>query len=272
MKELVKKCEEYSKKWLMNYNTNKSVILNCGYQMYKDEDIDIRMNDKRIPVIEASKYLGVMLNKKNEDDTQVLDKFKKVQSAFFGLSAFGIKPPGVKPSIKAFLYNTYCKPIGTYGFGVMNVKKKTIQQLNIMQNNMIRYTLGIPQRSHTSKLMRALGIIDNYTTYLMDKCTTIKLLHRTDLTKELLMKNITDRNETWWFYGEIKEICVRLDIEPEEVCLYPDRTRKKLQENYFCELNEGERENIEEIRGILDNYNYRNKKKLVELTKIEWQS
>ena len=67
----------------------------------------------------------------------------------------------------------------------------------------------------------------------MEKCTTIKLLHRTPLSKKTLIKNIEEKNENWWFYKDIKTICERLGIEPEEVCYYPDKTKAKLEEEYY---------------------------------------
>jgi hypothetical protein len=33
-----------------------------------------------------------------------------------------MKPADLQPKIKAFLYNTYCKPMGTHGMGIMNIK------------------------------------------------------------------------------------------------------------------------------------------------------
>jgi hypothetical protein len=66
--------------------------------------------------------------------------------------------------------------MGTYGMGVMNLKGKTIQQLNISQNNLIRYSLGIPYKSHIKNLMKAMGIFDFETTYLMEKCTMMVLV------------------------------------------------------------------------------------------------
>ena len=63
-------------------------------------------------------------------------------------------------------------------------------------------------------------------------------------------------------------ICNRLDIEPEEVCYYPDRTRNRLKEKYF-EMNEIEEDIIREIKALLENYNFKNKKKLADLIKIE---
>ena len=144
-----------------------------------------------------------------------------------------MKPPGLQPKVKSFLYNTYCKPMGTYGFGLMSLKSKTIQQINISQNNLIRYTLGIPYKTHIKNLIKALGIIDSETTYLMEKCTTIKLLNHTEISKKVLIKNIEEKNTNWWFYKEISMICDRLKIEPKELCYYPDKIRRKLEEEYY---------------------------------------
>jgi hypothetical protein len=44
--------------------------------------------------------------------------------------------------------------MGTYGIGVMNLNGKTLQQLNITQNNLIRYSLGIPQRRNARYFLR----------------------------------------------------------------------------------------------------------------------
>ena len=194
MKQLVKCCEDYSKKWLLSYNAKKSVILNCGYQVIKDEDIEVEMNEARQPMVETCNYLGVNINKANDDNKHILYKFQKVQQSFYGLSSFGIKPPGIDPMIKSFLFNTFCKPLGTYGQGIMKLKSNTLHQINIIQNNLMRYALGILYRTHIRNLMKALEIIDSETTFLMDKCSMIKL-HRTELSKKILIENIESQKE-----------------------------------------------------------------------------
>jgi len=102
--------------------------------------------------------------------------------------------------------NTNCQPIGTYALGLMSLKKQTINKINLMQNNLIRYSLGIPYKTHIKLLLKCLNIIDINPVYLIDKCTTIKLLHRDNTTKMILTKNINERNENWWFFNEIKQI------------------------------------------------------------------
>ena len=62
---------------------------------------------------------------------------------------------------------------------------------------------------------------------------------------------------------------MKLGIEPEEVCFYSDKTREKLKERFF-EQNEVEKEIIEEIKILLANYNFQNKRLLLDLIKLEY--
>jgi hypothetical protein len=95
------------------------------------------------------------------------------------------------------MYNTYCQHVGTYGIGLLNLKKKTINHVNIMQNNLIRHMMDIPSKSHISYLLRVIKIIDIETLIDLNKCTVIKLLHRDNMTKILLIENVTERREEW---------------------------------------------------------------------------
>ena len=70
LKQPVEAWEEYSKRWMLKYNVKKSVILNCRHQIVKDEDIEIKMDGVRLPMVKSSKYLGIMINKEIDDDKQ----------------------------------------------------------------------------------------------------------------------------------------------------------------------------------------------------------
>ncbi len=156
MRKLIETCEIYSNKWLLKYNAKKSYIINCGRHIYEDDEIDIRMNGEKLPVVSVCKYLGIEINNENDDNKQMIKNVGKIQRCFCGLSSFGIKPPGLQPEVKAFLYNTYCKPMGTYGMGLLKLKPKMLQHINISQNNLMRYTLRIPYKTHIKNLMKAL--------------------------------------------------------------------------------------------------------------------
>ena len=54
MRKLIETCEIYGNKWLLKYNAKKSCIINCGRQIYEDEDIDIRMNGEKLPLVNVT--------------------------------------------------------------------------------------------------------------------------------------------------------------------------------------------------------------------------
>ena len=269
LQRMVDICVDYNKRWLMKYNVKKSVVMNLGHKIVNNEDIKIKINDKILPVVNECKYLGLNINENNEDDEFLISKFKNVQKCVYSLNSYGLKPTGVNPIIKSFMYNTYCQPVGTYGIGLLNLKKKTINHVNIMQNNLIRHMMDIPFKSHISNLLRATKIIDIETLIDLNKCTVIKLLHRDNMTKSILIENVTARREEWWLYKDIKRKSENLNIDIERVCYYPDLSRKMLLERFY-EGNHIEIEIRSEMEKLINNYSFKNKKALREMVKITW--
>ena len=53
------------------------------------------------------------------------------------------------------------------------------------------------------------------------------------------------------------------------MCFYPDKTREKLKEMFFGQ-NEIEKQIIDEIKILLANYNFQNKRLLIDLIKLEY--
>jgi hypothetical protein len=99
-----------------------------------------------------------------------IERSNQVRKSFFLLNSFDMKPVGVNPFIKAFLYNTYYLPKLTYGMGIYTLKRQTISILNINQNNLVRYMLGIPYRSHISDINKVLNIMSIEYVYYCQIC------------------------------------------------------------------------------------------------------
>jgi hypothetical protein len=51
LKSIIETCEKNSEKWLLKYNAKKSCIINSGRRICEDEDIDIKMNGEKLPVV-----------------------------------------------------------------------------------------------------------------------------------------------------------------------------------------------------------------------------
>ena len=77
--------------------------------------------------------------------------------------------------------------------------------------------LGIPYRTHISNLNKVLNIIDIERLYYCQICIFIKLLHRHQHTKEILLKIENNNNLNFDLNDDIQTISGLLDIE--KICL-----------------------------------------------------
>jgi hypothetical protein len=225
------------------------MVMNVGYKVLNNDQIKIKIDNVLLPVVNECKYLGLKIREDNEDDNFLMEKFRNIQKCAYSLNSYGLKPIGVNPEIKSFIYNTYCQPVGNYGLGILNLKKKTINQANIIQNNLIRYMMDIPYKSHITNLNKVLKIIDVETLNDLNICTIIKLLHRHDVTKEILESNINAENENWWLYKDMRRISNNLNIDIERVIYYPDKVRDMILERYYSgsEVEINIREEIDKL-------------------------
>ena len=60
IEKLISICVEYSIKWIFKFNANKSLIMNCGYKLYENNQIMIKkIGDKILETKDTCKYLGI---------------------------------------------------------------------------------------------------------------------------------------------------------------------------------------------------------------------
>jgi hypothetical protein len=148
--------------------------------------------------------------------------------------------------------------------GIFNLNKKTIKSINVAQNNLFRYALNIPYKTHITLIMKSLKILDATTLYYSQICILIKLLHRHEFTKKLLMGCLIKID----IFDDIKIISNLLSIDIKKVIEYPDKTRDLLIEKILN--NPDETESIDKIKSLLDNYTIENKKELIEITRLNY--
>jgi len=251
---------------MFKFNANKWLIINCGFRLYKNSQIQIRLGDKILETKDTCKYLGLILNENNDGNRMVIERCNQVRRSFFSLNSFGMKPVGVNPFIQSFLYNTYCLPKLTYGMGIYQLNRQTLNSLNVNQKNLVRYILGIPYRSHISDVNKALNLMSVEYVYYCQLCILIKLLHRHKYTKEILL-TIEENNEfDLDLNNEIEKIMPILEIDKKQIIFYPYRTRLLLIEHYF--YHNVDHNKMGEICEIFQEYNFADKRRLKEIIKV----
>jgi hypothetical protein len=152
--------------------------------------------------------------------------------------------------------------------GIFNLNK-TQKSINVAQNNLFRYALNIPYKTHITLIMKSLKILDATTLYYSQICILIKLLHRHELTKNLLMGCLDDLVLIKIdIFDDIKLISNLLSIDIKKIIEYPGKKRDLLIDKYLN--NPDETESIDKIKSLLDNYTIENKKELIEITRLNY--
>ena len=83
-------CVDYSLKWMFYFNANKSLIMNCGFKLYENSQIKIRLGDNILKTKDTCKYLGLILNENNDGNGMVIERFNQVRRRFVSLKSFGM--------------------------------------------------------------------------------------------------------------------------------------------------------------------------------------
>ena len=129
-------CDNYSKKWALEYN-----ISNCKFLVFgnsKLNNFNFLLNDRPLTYSNNYKYLKLDFSNKSISWislTFLLKKFQSVCNSFFTLNSFGFRPGGINPHLQAFVYKSFCLSRLLYGFEILSVNKKTLNKLNVNQNN-----------------------------------------------------------------------------------------------------------------------------------------
>ena len=86
--------------------------------------------------------------------------FYKFNLVFIGLQGAGIKSPGVNPQTALHLFNVRVSSTLTYGCAsiCIYINKSQLVNLDKYQIKLIKQCLGLKCRTHTTALMKALGI------------------------------------------------------------------------------------------------------------------
>jgi hypothetical protein len=264
LQSLLDICTDYAKSWDLKFNESKCVVLNAGHKIYNNNNVLLHINNIKMNCVNEIKYLGLVFHQDNDFNNLILKKFCTVEKSFYALNEFGIKPSGINPLAKAFVYKNFCLSKITYALGLTLLSKKTITILNTRQNNLIRYSLGLNWKSHINIVSSAMEIGSIEEIYNFNLCLIAKLLHRHEISKKIL----TDTTDGIVAYKNsfISGIEKLAQIEGKDKTLfiyYPDRYMiecKKRIKNKVLNVE------VANICKILENYNQKNKMQLKQIT------
>ena len=150
------------------------------------------MDGEKLQCVETLKYLGIQFNRKLDMNADAIERFKTVTKSFFSLNSFGLKPLGLNPYLQSFIYKTFCLSKFLYGLEIMTLNNETLARINVSQNSIVRYIVGLYKKTHISPVLKALKLFNINALYLFFKMTFIKNLKKNFICKyifDFLMKN-----------------------------------------------------------------------------------
>jgi hypothetical protein len=262
--ELLDICSEYGVKWKLKFNPNKSKVIEFGKRIFKS--LNLQINKMKIDRVSEMKILGYWFNESMNNNDYLVRNFVAVRKAFFGLNMFGMKPNGLNPFLQAFLYNTFCLSKTTYSIELMNINKKTINMLNVMQNGLIRYMLKLHKSCQMSNILKSLKILNINHLICKYKINFVRQLDKHSLCKQIYAKisNISMNKKSNSFMTDIKIIANTLKCNIEEV----GKTKFKIMQLLrIDEIYSKSNDDFDRVKFCLDNINdLEIKKTLILLT------
>ena len=176
---LLKTCIGFSEDWKVRFNPDKSI----SYSLFRPEGASFEANGISIPATDLGFiYLGMPIGNHKFVVEHFNKKFASVERAFYSLRGIGCSVGMLPPKSLAFIYKTYCQSICKYGMECLYIDDKSLGVLNVRQNILIKYALGLDSRCRTKPLLHCLGVDQIGQLYHKHKLIGIKQVLKNELS------------------------------------------------------------------------------------------
>ncbi|CAF1140489.1 unnamed protein product, partial [Brachionus calyciflorus] len=128
------------------------------------------MYGEKIKVVEKIKYLGIYLNRANNNKDQVDSRIKSALKASHSIKNLECENENLAIKIKTHLYKAFLRPVLTYGFENFVLNKKQMRKLQTTEGTIIKRMLNLNKKARNSELLTAIGnrLLIPYTSRLLD--------------------------------------------------------------------------------------------------------
>ena len=154
---LIDICCSYARRWRFNFGLSKTTCIILGKEILNRPPA-WKLNDDIITNRDEVDVLGVTLTSNLSASVHVKNRISSARRRLFGLQNDGLCFPGLSSGVKCYLWKTAVCPILNFGCHTLELSPGDIKSLESLQSDCVKRFLGIPKRSHHSKLLQATGI------------------------------------------------------------------------------------------------------------------
>ena len=152
---LIDICSRYAAKWRFKFNTKKTKCMVLSGK-YLSQEPKWFLNGSIIENVESLEILGVHFDVYNKKHVEV--RTEKCKRSFYSMRDIGMAYPGCCTDVKAHLWNSICQPVLSYGCDAISLSTKSLSQLETVQSNLIKQSLGLSKRSKSTCLLDAMSV------------------------------------------------------------------------------------------------------------------
>ena len=157
LQNAINKVTNWTKKWRIKLNENKSQLMNFTNRKYVNQSVKI--NGKIIPVANTAKYLGMTLDSKLRWKEHVKIKRKELNLKFSRMYWLLGRHSQLSIYNKLLIYQQVLKPVWTYGIQLWGCAKRThILTIQKFQNKVLRCVVDSPRYMRMDRLHLDLNI------------------------------------------------------------------------------------------------------------------
>ena len=156
---LLDKCGEFGRKWRINFNPDKSVVMCLASDLAKNKIMrEFYLNGSKIQQTENMIYLGLPIGGHKFKENYWDEKIKKVQKALYSLNGVGCRAYGLEPKVLSKLYSIYCQSIFNYGLEMCHIKKGKLKEYDVLQSCLTKRNIGLSKFTRNTALLEALRV------------------------------------------------------------------------------------------------------------------
>jgi hypothetical protein len=114
------------------------------------------LKNKLLENVDHLDILGVQYDAGNKK--HVVARSDKCRRSFYSMRDMGMAYPGCSTEVKSYLWNSMCQPTLLYGCETVNFSSHSLHQMETLQGNLLKQSLGLSKRSRSTCLLSAIGV------------------------------------------------------------------------------------------------------------------
>ena len=149
-------CHEYSQRWRFKFGIKKTKCMCIGKSLLPE--FKWYLGSSPISKEPNMEILGNVFNENYKFTEHIQSRIRKCRQSFYSLTKCGMAYPGAFSNIKSYLWKSICSPVLMYGMDGIPVSTSDMKMLDTTQGNLVKQSMGLSKRVHTTELLESLNI------------------------------------------------------------------------------------------------------------------